>query len=167
MTFAEDRPARGYSWAPFAPGHKVNFRHGASDAATLSPIVEELRAAVTATAPWTTAPAFGPVLEAWCWAEARCVLYRRWFDAQGLWDGKGAPRKGLVEYERAEARAAHLRTELGLTPKSLVGILAQLATHQPEAMAGALDALKQAGAEIRQAAERRQVAAAEAEADRG
>lgn len=154
-------PARGYSWPPFESGHTASVRSGAGSERFLGPVVEELRVAVSSAAPWTAAGAFTPALEAWLWAEARCVLYRRFFDERGIWgEVEGEPAAGLVAYDRAEGRAAQLRKELGLTPSSLVDILGKLASHEPEAMAGALDALRAAGAQIRQAAEARQIAAA-------
>lgn len=152
-------PKRGYSWPPFEPGHTASVKSGAGSERLLTPVVEELRAAVGEAAPWVLAPAFGPALESWLWAEARCALYRRWFDERGLWNEDGESSPGLVAYERAEGRAAQLRTELGMTPRSLVDILGKLASHEPEAMRGALDALRATGAEIRVAAENRQILA--------
>ncbi len=148
------------TWPPFQADNEASLRHGARSTRHLSPIVAELRASVAEAAPWTLAPAFGPALEAWLWSEAQAILYRRWFDERGLWAGDGSPLPGLVLYNRAEGRAAQLRQALGLDPRSLVAILGQLAAHEPEAMAGALETMLATGREIRQAAERRQIAAA-------
>src|SRR5262249_1151934 len=105
-------PARGYSWEPFASGHTKSLRSGGESQRCLSPVGAELRTAVAESAPWTLAPAFAPTLTAWLWAEARCILYRRWFDEHGLWGDDGEPQPGLTMFERAEGRAAQLRAEL-------------------------------------------------------
>jgi hypothetical protein len=148
-------PARGYSWPPFEAGNEAGLKHGAASARRISPVAETLRAQVEQAAPWTAAAPFARVLESWAWTEARCTLYRQWFDERGLSDQDGQPLPGLVEWDRCERRAATLRDQLGLTPASLVGILARVAATTPEAMAGSLDRLRAAGAAIRAAAEAR------------
>jgi hypothetical protein len=93
-------------------------------------------------------------------------LYRRWFDRLGLFGENGEPLPGLGRWEAAERRAASLRAELGLTPHSLVGILARLASTAPEALASSLDQLRAAGAAIRASAEHRELPPA-GEAEQG
>ena len=77
-------PARGYSWPPFESGNTAAQRHGAQSERHLRPLVDELLEALPEAAPWTSGVPFRPTVEAWAWAEAQAILYRRWFDEQGL-----------------------------------------------------------------------------------
>ena len=121
-------PARGYRWEPFEPGNSVSLRHGARSARTVAPIAGQLAEGLAEAAPWTAAAAFEPTVQAWSWVEAQCVLYRAWFDEQGLLGQEGEPRPGLGRWDAAERRAASLRAELGLTPQSLGQLLARAAS---------------------------------------
>lgn len=147
--------ARGYSWPPFEPGNTAAQRHGAQSERQLRPLVNELLEALPAVAPWCGTPAFRPTVEAWAWAEAQAVLYRRWFDEQGLDPAAPADKapNGLQRWERAEGRAQRLRGELGLSPTSLTKLLRGLSAIDAPAAATGLEALRAAGAQIRQAAE--------------
>jgi len=55
-------PARGYSWAPFEPGHTLSLRHGARSPRTVQAKVDELEPTFAAWldehAPWAAAPVF-------------------------------------------------------------------------------------------------------------
>lgn len=143
-------PARGYSWAPFTAGHTVSLKHGAWSERTVSPIAADLEQGLHATAPWTTGAAFAPTRSAWCWAEAQCVVLRRYLDEVGILDpDTHEPRPASALLDRLENRAAKLRTELGLTPLALTKLLAGLSSVNPAAAQGGLDALVAAGAQIR------------------
>lgn len=156
--------ARGYSWAPFTEGHTLSTRHGAQSERHLRPIADELLEGLAEVAPWTSAAPFRPAVEAWAWAEAQAILYRRWFDEHGL--DPSAPSdeapNGLQRWERAEGRAQRLRGELGLSPSSLTTLLRGLSAIDGPAAATGLEALKAAGAQIRQAADRAALDAAAA-----
>jgi hypothetical protein len=142
-------PARGYKWPPFEPGNTWQLRHGARSARTVAPIAGRLADGLVEAAPWTAAPAFGPTVQAWAWAEAQCVLYRAWFDERGLVDEDGEPRPGLGRWDAAERRAASLRAELGLTPQSLGQLLARAASVASAVNdQAALEALRLEGSRI-------------------
>ena len=59
------RPARGYSWPPFEPGHTLSLVHGADSPRTVTAKAAELEPAfttwLTEYAPWVSSPEFGPV----------------------------------------------------------------------------------------------------------
>jgi hypothetical protein len=143
-------PARGYSWAPFEPGHTVSLRHGAWSPRSIAPVAAELEEGLHATAPWTTGSAFTAARSSWSWTEAQCVLLRAWLDEVGLLDPETfEPRPASVLLNRLETRAMKLRAQLGLDPLSLTKLLAGLSSVNPAAAAGGLDALVAAGAQIR------------------
>ncbi len=143
-------PARGYSWAPFEPGHTVSLRHGAWSPRSIAPVAAELEQGLHATAPWTTGSAFTAARSSWSWCEAQCCLLRAWLDEVGLLDpDTHEPRPASALLDRLENRAAKLRTELGLTPLALTKLLSGLSSVNPAAAQGGLDALVAAGAQIR------------------
>lgn len=144
--------SRGYRWPPFEAGNVAGLKNGARSERTLRPIVDELLAGLHQLAPWCSAPVFIPTVEAWAWAEARAVLYRRWFDEHGLELDGEAPPKGLDMWDRAERRAMTLRAELGLSPSSLTRLLSGLSSIDVPAAQSGLEALRQAGAALRTAA---------------
>lgn len=145
-------PARGYSWPPFAPGHTLSLKHGADSPRMVQPVAESLAADLSAHAPWTIGGQFAATVHAWAWAEAQSHLLRLWLDEHGLLDDDGEPRPAANRLDRVESRAAKLRSELGLTPTSLVKLLGGLSAIDPGAAQGGLDALKAAGRQIRTAA---------------
>lgn len=142
-------PARLYSWPPFTAGHELSLKHGAHSPGKLRPIVDELLVGLAEVAPWSSVPAFRPVVEAWAFAEAKAISYRRWFDERGLEDDKGQPLAGLEQWDRAERRAANLRVELGLTPSSLARLMATYAGVDQEASAVGAAAVAAVGAGLR------------------
>lgn len=150
-----NRPARGYSWAPFAPGHTLSTKHGARSPRVIGPIVAELVAELANVAPWTARPAFAAEVSAWANAEARCRVLRHWCDEHGVLSEKGLLAAG--ELARAEARASSARDRLGLSPLALAKLLGAFATA---AATGADDdgALEQLKAEGRRIVEARSAA---------
>ena len=144
--------ARGYSWEQFGPGNEARTTHGASRGKSgryLAPIAESLIAQLSELAPWTSYPAFRPSVEAWAWAEARCVRFRAWADEHDV-VAKGKALPYVAEWERAETRAESLRSQLGLDPSSLSKILSRASSRMSKAVgggdAGLLEALEAAGA---------------------
>lgn len=143
--------ARGYSWPPFAKGHELSTVHGAHSERKLSPLVEQLLEHLTVVAPWCSSAVFAPTVEAWSWAEARAITYRRHFDQVGMSLDADEPPKGLDQWDRAERRAATLRAELGLSPSSLTRLLSGLSAVDGPAAQSGLEALRAAGAALRTA----------------
>jgi hypothetical protein len=159
------QPGRGYRWKTFEPGHEQSLKHGADSERKLRPIVDELVDGLVAMAPWCAAPVFEPAVQAWAWAEAQCVLYRRYFAAHGVGEDGEEPPASLDRWDRTEKRVQALRTELGLSPSSFTKLLRGLsAVDGPAAVAG-IDALRDTGAALRQAADRLQLSAPADEGD--
>lgn len=142
---------RGYSWPPFTAGHELSMKHGAHSERKLRPLVDELLEAVHGLAPWCSSPVFAPTVEAWAWAEARAITYRRHFDEVGMSLDAEDPPRGLDQWDRAERRAASLRAELGLSPSSLTKLLSGLSAIDGPAAQSGLEALRTASAAIRAA----------------
>ncbi|MEY2451475.1 MAG: hypothetical protein QOD92_1049 [Acidimicrobiaceae bacterium] len=151
-------PARGYVWPPFVVGNDAAERHGAKSDRKLQPIVDDLLAWATGNLPWASGPSFAPSVDAWAWAEARCVLYRRWFNEKGHHDADEQPLAGLERWDRVETRAEKLREQLGIGPLALGKLLGTIGSIDGPAAQSGLDALKAAGAALVQAAEQRALA---------
>jgi hypothetical protein len=150
-------PARGYSWPPFPPGNLAALRHGARSPRILAPIADQLAAGLAQVAPWTSAASFQGTVASWSWAEAQAVVLRAWLDEHGLVDDDDQPRPATGMLERVETRLAGLRAQLGLTPLALGKLLATLSQVDGDKGSQGLEALRQAGAELRAAADRRPV----------
>lgn len=144
-------PARNYKWADFEPDNLVALRHGARSARTVRPVAEKVAAELAKTAPWTAQPAFAAEVQAWAWAEARCILLRAWVDEHGILDADGEPIPALSELERAEGRAGRLRSNLGLNPAAWAKLLNTLATAKDATADAAVDDLRAVGARILEA----------------
>jgi hypothetical protein len=119
------RPARGYSWEQFKPGHTLSIRHGAYSTRRINPIAEALAEDLLALAAIDGSPvqylasqAWLATVHAWADAEARAQLIREYLDEVGMWDAKGEPRKVMPDLHKFERRAADLRGRLGLDPLS-------------------------------------------------
>jgi hypothetical protein len=111
---------------PFEPGNEMSLQHGAHSERRLAPVVAQLEEEIRVLAPWTARPAFQAATRAWATAEAVCDAYRSWFFEHGLRDEDGEPLPGLVQWDRAEARAAKLRARLSLDPAALASLLHKL-----------------------------------------
>jgi hypothetical protein len=133
------------------------LRHGAESPRVLQPIADQLAAGLAELAPWTSAATFAGVTASWSWAEAQAVVLRRYLDEHGQVDSEGQPRPAAGMLERVEGRLAGLRAQLGLTPLSLGKLLATLSQVDSERGQEGLEALRAAGAELRQAADLRMV----------
>lgn len=154
---SDDR--RGYSWPPFEPGNTAGVTNGANSERRLAPIVATLLAELEQVAPWSSTPTFRLAAERWAWAEAECRLRREDFDVHGLTDDKGEGRAGVDRWHRAERRAQLAGEALGLTPQSMVKLLAGMSgIDGPRAQDG-LEALRATGAELMAKAHARALAA--------
>ncbi len=149
------RPARGYSWAPFQPGHTLSRRHGVWSQRTWEPLAEDLASGLLDDKPDLVA--YPELLAAWARAEARCILFGEYL-IDRFTDGDEKSEKVLRFVAQFEKLAHDLRRELGLTP----GSEADLARSRAEAIKGEVDlvALMARGREARLAAERRHAIAA-------
>ncbi len=153
MGEAAGMEARGYTWAAFEQDNLAARTHGARSRRLVEPIAREIAAELVAIAPWVGQPAFAAEVTAWAHAEARCRLMRAWLDANGLWDDNGEPRSTLSMLDRAEARAAALRANLGLNPAAWAKLLASLTTASATEPAKGLDELRAVGRAILEAGE--------------
>jgi hypothetical protein len=146
------KPARGYSWPPFAPQNTQSMRHGIWSKRKVDPLAEDLVAGVLSDR--DDLGNYPEVLMAWARAEARCLLLDAWFAERGLFDDEGKERPGLRFIHQFERLASELRAQLGLTP----GSEADLARSRADAIKGELDleGLAARGREARLAAEQRQ-----------
>jgi hypothetical protein len=153
-------PARGYSWPQFEPGHTISLAHGANSERTLAPLAAEIERRRIEEAPWLASPLYLPAVRSLARCEAELELRWAWVDEHGLVDDDGNDRPGTVRLDRAEARAAKLREQLGLTPMATVRMLAGLSAVDGPAALDGLEALRQAGAAVRRAAEQRALTAA-------
>ncbi|MDQ3641057.1 MAG: P27 family phage terminase small subunit [Actinomycetota bacterium] len=144
------RPARGYSWAPFAPGHTLSTRHGAYSPRSWKPLAEAITAELPEIAPWCCRPVYGPAVAAWARTEAQLQLVMAWLDDHGPLDKDGEPRPATALLARLESQAQSLRSELGLSPLALAKLLGAFTTATAAGGddAGALDALKAEGRRV-------------------
>ena len=150
------RPARGYSWPPFQPGHTVSRRHGVWSQRTWEPLAEDLVSGLLEDKPDLVG--YPEVVAAWARAEARCILLDEYLVGR-FTDGDEKSEKVLRFVAQFEKLAHDLRRELGLTP----GSEADLARSRAEAIRGEVDleALMARGREARLAAEQRRALAAD------
>lgn len=121
------RPARGYKWEPFQPGHTLSLRHGAYSPRMVDPLAAEILQGFLADSQcvYLTAPKFRLALLALCRAEAQTQLLTEWLAkrAEAAGDGVGdladdSIRSAYLLLHRAESRADRSRARLGLDPLS-------------------------------------------------
>jgi hypothetical protein len=115
-------PKRGYSWAPFQPGHELSTKHGAWSPRKVDPLAAEIAAEARQVAPWLTA-VDEPALKAWATCEARIHLVETWLlgratadNAGGMLDDDGEVRGATNLLVKLETAAAGHRDRLGFTP---------------------------------------------------
>lgn len=115
------RPARGYSWPPFQPGHTLSVQHGAYSPRKVDPLAAEFVATV-GDLDWV-GPVDMPAVWAWARAEAQVQLLSEYLmaAAEAAGDGVGdldldRVRTAYLLLHRAEGRAQRGRESLGLTP---------------------------------------------------
>jgi hypothetical protein len=151
MSVESARPARGYSWTPFAPGHELSMKHGAFSSRRLAPRAQELvtqalaGAVIEGSTTWyLTEPSFGPAIWAWARSEAAVELLEAWLaDHGGPIDDEGQIQPAAHHLERVARRAERLRSRLGLDPLSRGQLARDLATVK---QSGDLARLKAIGA---------------------
>jgi hypothetical protein len=116
---------------PFAKDNEMSMVHGAHSERRLAPLVAKFEEGILEVAPWTSRPAFAASVRAWAVAESMCELYRQHFD-DGAFNAQGEPRAGLVQWDRAEARATKLRARLSLDPAALASLLVKISTVESQ-----------------------------------
>lgn len=141
----DHRPPRGYSWAPFEPGHEVSVQHGAHSPAKVDPLAAEIERQARTSPAWPVYlddPAYSNAVTAWARSEAVAELLWRHVAGRDVEDvladistseeeetgGKGQPtrrvstarrtRSTLEWWQRADRTAAGHRQRLGLDPLS-------------------------------------------------
>ena len=146
------KPVRGYSWPPFEKGNTIALRHGARSRRIYEPLAADLAAGLLEVRP--DLEDFPDAVAAWAESEARAELLRKYITDQTLFDGKGDPRSGVLQWLRTfETQAESARRTLGLDPRSS----AELTKLRAEATGQVfdIDALMASGREARLAAEER------------
>lgn len=121
------RPARGYKWEPFQPGHTLSLRHGAYSPRTIDPVAAEILASLLQdeTTEYLQAPKYRLALLALSRAEAQIQLLTEYLEKRGEAAGDGVGdladdsiRSAYLLLHRAESRADRSRARLGLDPLS-------------------------------------------------
>jgi hypothetical protein len=168
---AGKRPARGYSWPPFEPGHELSLRHGTYSPRVVGARAELVRAELLDLVPGLADdPESASPLALYCRAVAREELAHEAIEAgslsphvleiirkqfpQMLQPGNVSPR--LLEAATAAARvASELGAQLGIGPRAAAELrqirsqaalnVAQLAQQAPLVLAAIRQALTLCG----------------------
>jgi hypothetical protein len=108
-------PARGYSWPPFAPGHTLSMKHGATSERRIGPLARNHRRRVLRQI-GLRASEIDPVgrafLEHYCRLIAKVVLIDNYLDEHGVLDEHGTPRPCMTLYVRLHNAAVQALTRL-------------------------------------------------------
>lgn len=154
------RPARGYAWKQFEKHNEVSIRSGAHSRRRVDPLATELVAGLLEDRP--DLAGFPETVWAWGRAEARCWLLAEYHAEHGLFDEKGNVRGGQY-VGQFEKLAAHLRSTIGLDPRSE----AELAKVRVDATHASfdLDVLRAKGREVIEAHEAKRDVPAALEVD--
>lgn len=135
----ERRPARGYSWAPFAPGHELSTTHGAYSPRRVDPLAQDLvdgvlalAAAEGSTVAYLADVTYRQALWAWARTEARVQLVAEWLLDRGGQevDAEGEVLGAAKLLNRLEANALAQRQRLGLDPLSRARLGKDVASAQ-------------------------------------
>lgn len=155
---AAERREAAQSWQPFTAGNTAAVTHGANTPELVTPIADALEAELRTVAPWVEGEAFTAEVRSWAWSEAQARLLRAWLDEHGVLDPDGQPRPATTLLRQVESSAAKRRDALGLNPQAMVKLLAGLTSVDPAGARSGLDALRESGRRIREAAELRALA---------
>ena len=140
-------PARGYSWAPFEPGHTLSLVHGGYSETAIEARAAEVRTQLFDLAPWLQKDVFVPAVARFLRAEARERLIHEHIVKVSDEQGPGAVPQRLWEAATACANASMKASALlGLDPQSYARLRATTGTAATTE-AGLAD-LKAAGRQI-------------------
>jgi hypothetical protein len=110
--------ARGYSWAPFRPGHTLSTRHGAYSPRKVDPLAAELVERTAPTVTWWQQCDM-PAVWAWARVEARIQLVTEYLaEVGGDLTDDGEVRAAADLLTRLESQAMNHRARIGLDPLS-------------------------------------------------
>lgn len=132
------RPASGYKWEPFAPGHELSTKHGVYSERKLSPRVEELVAYVLGSN-WLM-PVDVPAVVSWATAKAQEERATAHLEAiqEAAANGVGdltdpAVKAAYALLDRTQGRAARATARLGFDPMSRAQLGRDIAAaHRPD-----------------------------------
>ena len=158
---AELKPARGYSWEPFQPGHTRSVTSGIHSERMLMPRAEAILLQAKADPSWPhylNEPVYAAAVSAWARAEAAVQLYTEYLEGQtpeewstevtdlaeateGDGDRGGSStrtsrsRKRMASLEmwrKLEQHASQMRTKLGLDPLARARLGRDVASQQAD-----------------------------------
>lgn len=131
----EKRPARGYSWPPFAPGNTAAMTHGARSR-SVGPEADALAELIASENPHLL-PADHLAVGDLALATVKVGRLASWLEKVGDLDDQGEPRKALTELRLWMDRAEKARARLGLDPTSRAALAVDetLARRQASALA--------------------------------
>lgn len=144
---ARGGPAKG-TWKQFEP------THGAKSERKIRPVADALIEELLEHRTDLANPRFGPSLQAWAVAEAKCVLYREYADQVGIINEQTGEPLGYVSgWRTAESQAESRRRELGIGPYAEAKLLS--ARAEASLATGDLELIVGPGRELLEARERR------------
>lgn len=123
-------PARGYSWAPFQPGHFKSKKHGAYSDRVITPLAAEIANAVCEARPDLQAPEMQPAVLAYARSEAQLELLTAYVDQHGAFTDTGEPCSAEKHRLRLDTQTANHRSRLGLDPLSKAKLGKDIAATQ-------------------------------------
>lgn len=114
---AEPQAARGYSWAPFQPGHTLTVRHGTRSQRLVAERAEQVRAQLLEAHEFLGEPIFAEALERYCRVEARARMLDEYVVEKAISEGvESVPPYLWTEATRADALAQKAAQDCGLDP---------------------------------------------------
>jgi hypothetical protein len=143
-------PARGYSWPPFQPGHRLSVKAGANSPSIVAERAADVHAHLLTVAPYLDEAIFLPQVNRYLKAAAIESLLHDYVVAAGI--ESCAPRM-IAQLTAARRLARDMAIELGLSPRGRAE-LATLLAGASRAEQSVADLIAEGG-RIRRAAEAR------------
>ncbi|NKR96213.1 hypothetical protein GS473_04495 [Rhodococcus hoagii] len=123
-------PARGYSWAPFQPGHFKSKKHGAYSDRVITPLAAEIANAVCEARADLQAPEMQPAVLAYARSEAQLEVVTAYVDQCGAFTEAGELTSAEKYRLRLDTQTANHRSRLGLDPLSKAKLGKDIAATQ-------------------------------------
>lgn len=143
------RPARGYVWEPFKPGHTLSVTHGTRSARLVAERAAQVAEELAERAPWLAEELDGVAVETWCRAQARYRMLDDYVAAKAADEGvEAVPRTLWQEVSRAEANVMKATEALGLDPTGRARLMKDLGWAR-QLSQGSVGALAERGAKLR------------------